>query len=301
MKKKKIIVYLLASIILGMQLNYSYTIAYADVNNKGLEVNNNNQSVNLNKVKNINFNKNELRIGETLEVYVDIEKLDNASSVYAQFWFPGNPLYYELKYNEKLGLYTANIKIEESFKYKTLDLIAIEIRNAGGNNIEYQSNLCVTILDEKGIADNEKPIINSININKNEIMVGELLEILVDAIDDASGIKEIKSSIYVNGQYEELRFSYDEAKKIYKSYFEITEDLKYKTIRLNNVVVTDNADKSITWEEGIDISVLQDNGGKDHIKPIVKSVNFDKGEYKVGDFLKLYVDTYDNESGIQFC
>ena len=166
--------------------------------------------------------------------------------------------------------------------------------------MQYQSGLSVTVADENGVIDKEKPLINSVKINKNEISVGEKLEVLVDATDDVSGISEVKSSVYVNGEYKELKFSYDEVDKVYKSYFEITEDLKYKTIRVTIVTVTDKADKSTSSSDWINVSVLDEKGNKDDIKPVIKSIKFDKEYYNAGDTLKLYVDAYDDESRIQF-
>lgn len=302
MKKKKVIISLFTSMLLVMQLCINPIVTYADVNNENEESTNNDEGIGQKetKVKNIYFNKNEINVGDTLKIFAEIENVPEGSKVYAQLWFPQNPLYYELNYNEELGLYTEDIKIEEAFRYKTLNLIGIDIRSENESSMQYQSGLSVTVADENGVIDKEKPLINSVKINKNEISVGEKLEVLVDATDDVSGISEVKSSVYVNGEYKELKFSYDEVDKVYKSYFEITEDLKYKTIRVTIVTVTDKADKSTSSSDWINVSVLDEKGNKDDIKPVIKSIKFDKEYYNAGDTLKLYVDAYDDESRIQF-
>lgn len=302
MKKKKVIISLFTSMLLVMQLCINPIVTYADVNNENEESTNNDEGIGQKetKVKNIYFNKNEINVGDTLKIFAEIENVPEGNKVYAQLWFPQNPLYYELNYNEELGLYTADIKIEEAFRYKTLNFIGIDIRSENESSMQYQSGLSVTVADENGVIDKGKPLINSVKINKNEISVGEKLEVLVDATDDVSGISEVKSSVYVNGEYKELKFSYDEVDKVYKSYFEITEDLKYKTIRVTIVTVTDKADKSTSSSDWINVSVLDEKGNKDDIKPVIKSIEFDKEYYNAGDTLKLYVDAYDDESGIQF-
>ena len=97
--------------------------------------------------------------------------------------------------------------------------------------MQYQSKLSVIVADENGITDRGAPAINSVKVNKSEIAVGENLEVLVDASDDVSGVEEVKGSLYINGQYKELKFSYDKTSNLYKSNFKIREDLKYKSIK----------------------------------------------------------------------
>lgn len=302
MKNKKSIISLLTSMLLVMQLCISPIITYADVSNEVIVTDNNDEVIveDETKVENVRFNKSEVNVGDTLELLANIENLHEGSRVYAQLWFPQNNLEYEIKYSEELKLYTAEIKIEESFRYKTLNLLAIEIRNENESSMQYHPKLSVIVADENGITDKVAPVINSINVNKNEIQVGETLEVLVDATDDVSGISQVSGSVFINGKYNELKFSYDEAKKLYMGYFEITEDLINKTIGITNIAVIDKSDKSSYSQELINVSVVDGNGNKDDIKPVINSIKFDKEYYKTGDTLKLYVDAYDNESGIQF-
>ncbi|MFU7515518.1 LPXTG cell wall anchor domain-containing protein [Clostridium sp. HCS.1] len=302
MKNKKSIISLLTSMLLVMQLCISPIITYADVSNEVIVTDNNDEVIveDETKVENVRFNKSEVNVGDTLELLANIENLHEGSRVYAQLWFPQNNLEYELKYSEELKLYTAEIKIEESFRYKTLNLLAIEIRNENESSMQYHPKLSVIVADENGITDKVAPVINSINVNKTEIQVGETLEVSVDATDDVSGISQVSGSVFINGKYNELKFSYDEAKKLYMGYFEITEDLINKTIGITNIAVIDKSDKSSYSQELINVSVVDGNGNKDDIKPVINSIKFDKEYYKTGDTLKLYVDAYDNESGIQF-
>lgn len=302
MKNKKSIISLLTSMLLVMQLCISPIITYADVSNEVIVTDNNDEVIveDETKVENVRFNKSEVNVGDTLELLANIENLHEGSRVYAQLWFPQNNLEYELKYSEELKLYTAEIKIEESFRYKTLNLLAIEIRNDNESSMQYHPKLSVIVADENGITDKVAPVINSINVNKTEIQAGETLEVSVDATDDVSGISQVSGSVFINGKYNELKFSYDEAKKLYMGYFEITEDLINKTIGITNIAVIDKSDKSSYSQELINVSVVDGNGNKDDIKPVINSIKFDKEYYKTGDTLKLYVDAYDNESGIQF-
>lgn len=303
MKNKKSIISLLTSMLLVMQLCISPIITYADVSNEVIGKDNNDDEVIVGddtKVENVRFNKSEVNVGDTLKLLANIENLHEGSRVYAQLWFPQNNLEYELKYNEELKLYTAEIKIEESFRYKTLNLLAIEIRNDNESSMQYHPKLSVIVADENGITDKVAPVINSINVNKTEIQVGETLEVSVDATDDVSGISQVSGSVFINGKYNELKFLYDEAKKLYMGYFEITEDLINKTIGITNIAVIDKSDKSSYSSELINVSVVDGNGNKDDIKPVINSTKFDKEYYKTGDTLKLYVDAYDKESGIQF-
>lgn len=299
--KKRTIISLLTSVLLVMQLCINPITTYADVNSDVIgETNDEVMGQELTKVKNLYFNKSEVKVGENLEIFADIENLQEGSKVYVHLWFPQKNLEYELTYNEELKLYTTNIKIEEGFKYKTLNLLGIEIRNNNESSMQYQSKLSVIVADENGITDRVAPVINSVKVNKSEIAVGENLEVLVDASDDVSGVAEVKGSLNINGQYRELKFSYDEASNLYKSNFKIPENLKYKTIGVTNIAVTDNSDKSSYSQDLINVSVVDEKGNKDNVKPVIKSIEFDKEYYKSGDNLKLYVDAYDNETGIQF-
>lgn len=109
------------------------------------------------KWKIFNFNKSEVKVGETLEIFADIENIQEGNKVYAHLWFPQNNLEYELTYNKELKLYTTNIKIEEGFRYKTLNLLGIEIRNNNESSMQYQSKLSVIVADENGITDRGAP------------------------------------------------------------------------------------------------------------------------------------------------
>ena len=299
--KKRTIISLLTSVLLVMQLCINPITTYADVNSDVIgETNDEIMGQELTKVKNLYFNKSEVKVGETLEIFADIENLQEGSKVYVHLWFPQKNLEYELTYSEELKLYTTNIKIEEGFKYKTLNLLGIEIRNNNESSMQYQSKLSVIVADENGITDRVAPVINSVKVNNREIAVGENLEVLVDASDDVSGVAEVKGSLYINGQYKELKFSYDEASNLYKSNFKIPEDLKYKTIGITNIAAIDNSDKSSYSQDLINVSVVDEKGNKDNIKPVIKSIELDKEYYKSGDNLNLYVDAYDNETGIQF-
>ena len=299
--KKRIINSLLTLGLLVMQLCINPITTYADVNSEVIVGTNDKVIAKEDaKVKNLYFNKSEVKVGETLEIFADIENIQEGNKVYAHLWFPQNNLEYELTYNKELKLYTTNIKIEEGFRYKTLNLLGIEIRNNNESSMQYQSKLSVIVADENGITDRGAPAINSVKVNKSEIAVGENLEVLVDASDDVSGVAEVKGSLYINGQYKELKFSYDKTSNLYKSNFKISEDLKYKTISVTNISVTDNSDKSSYSQDLIKVSVVDEKGNKDNIKPVIKSMEFDKEYYKSGDNLKLYVDAYDNETGIQF-
>ena len=275
--KKRIINSLLTLGLLVMQLCINPITTYADVNSEVIVGTNDKVIAKEDaKVKNLYFNKSEVKVGETLEIFADIENIQEGNKVYAHLWFPQNNLEYELTYNKELKLYTTNIKIEEGFRYKTLNLLGIEIRNNNESSMQYQSKLSVIVADENGITDRGAPAINSVKVNKSEIAVGENLEVLVDASDDVSGVEEVKGSLYINGQYKELKFSYDKTSNLYKSNFKIREDLKYKTISVTNISVTDNSDKSTYFQDLIKVSVVDEKGNKDNIKPVIKSIEFDK-------------------------
>ncbi len=302
MKNKKSFISLLTSMLLVIQLCISPIITYADVDEDNIGTDNYNEVIGGEeiKVENIRFSKTEVKVGETLELFANIENLQEGNRVYAQLWFPQNNLEYELTYNEELQLYVAEIEIQESFRYKTIDLLGIEICNENESYMQYHPKLSVIVADENGVTDKVAPVINSITVNKTEIQVGETLEIAVDATDDVSGIAQVSASAYINGQYKKIEFSYDETKKLYLGYFKITEDLINKTIGITNISVIDNSNKDTYSSELINISVIDETGNKDNIKPVIKSIKFDKEYYNTGDTLKLYVDAYDNESGIQF-
>ena len=99
MKKKRVVISFLTSILLVMQSILNPIVTYADVNNENTEQSNE-AALNLEetKVKELYFNKNELKVGETLEIFARVENVPEGSHLFAHLWFPENPLYYELKY-----------------------------------------------------------------------------------------------------------------------------------------------------------------------------------------------------------
>ena len=122
MKNKKSIISLLTSVLLVMQLCINPIITYADVNAHNIGITNDDKVIakEETKVKNVYFNKSEVSVGETLEIFADIENLHEGSRVYANIWFPQNNLEYELNYSEELKLYTTNIKMKKTLDIKPL-------------------------------------------------------------------------------------------------------------------------------------------------------------------------------------
>ena len=258
-------------------------------------------------LNNINFNKNKIKVGETLEITFDVS--DNLSGVdyinitytIGDYW--DNRNIYKNENNE----FKYSILITENMVYKDLVFSHINIYDNTGNNTrlseEYLSNYSVSVGDINGKFDLEKPKFNSITVNKNLVKPGENLIISIDATDDL-GIKSVTANINIG--YETLYdvpFNYNNITKKYEYTIPIQAYMKYKLIKIGNIAIRDKADKITSIYNYAndyieDIFITNENGLIDITAPELIKFNISTKSPKVGDTVELSVEATDNLSGI---
>lgn len=157
-KKSKRIFSLLVSILFVMQLGINPVITYADVNNEDAEKTNYNESTDSQEieVKNIYFNRNEFMVGETLEIFADIENVSEENTIYEFLWAPQTPFYYKLSYNEKLGIYKVSFDITEDMLGSEVKIYELRVTDRG-NNRHSETPSVTCIVDKNGEISPEEP------------------------------------------------------------------------------------------------------------------------------------------------
>ena len=257
-------------------------------------------------LNNINFNPNEVKVGDNLEITFDV--YDNLSGIKYMYcyYYIGNEWRSVDVYKDKNNQYKMQIPITEDMIYKTIRFSYINIEDNTGNSIGYQQEelekYTINVLDKNGQADNENPQINSITANKESLKVGEELILSVDVTDDTK-IKNVYGEIYIGSSFNRVDFIYDETTEKYIYKLTVTKELEYKNITVQSIGAVDISGKNsylynYSGEYLKPIKIIDENGVNDDIAPTFNSISFNKNTIKVGDKLSILVSATDQLSGV---
>lgn len=152
--------------------------------------------------------------------------------------------------------------------------------------------------------DNAPPIFNSIKADKNQVGVGEEVNIFIDAIDDDTYIsqstveycnEETNKSIVTSLAYNEKSKNF-QGKLHINDYFDSGE-WKIDAVRLQDIEGNEYIDyQSENILDTANFTVLNDKNLIDVNAPIIKNISFDKESYKVGELMRVSIEAEDLET-----
>ena len=255
---------------------------------------------------------NEVRVGEQAEIYIDITgEVNEINSVEISYILNGEEEYlakYEYAYMDKnTGLYKANIDIREDMLYRIIEFKAIQIMSIDGKRLNFDnydfSKYNISIVDQNGLIDMKAPTLKEVTVNTESPKIGEVFEIYVDAEDDVSGIGKVNlEASFVMGEYINEELKYDEELKKYKYSMKITEIMKYKRMKIENITVTDRTGKETKrygYQLGITSITISDlDGNIDIQEPKFNGITISKNIVKIGESVDILIDAVDEQSGI---
>lgn len=255
----------------------------------------------------ISINKDILKIGERLEFTLKasddisgIDRVESGISIGSEY------RNLEFKYDESDLSYKYFLDITEDMIYSRIRLNWITIYDKAGNythvEMDILNKIQASVVGSDGISDNEPPVFNKLTFSKEQINVGDNLEIYVEASDALSGIYEVSTSILVGEQWEYYIMQYDDTIEKYKCTISITEDMYYKKIKVENLTIRDKAGNELNlWGEDLgsnSVYVTGENGEVDNVDPIFNGFTTNISVPKPGDILEVYIDAKDEGSGI---
>ncbi|MEB9983194.1 triple tyrosine motif-containing protein [Bacillus cereus] len=150
-------------------------------------------------LKNITFSKDVVKIGESMEVYVDAEDTDSGiESIYVAFRSPsggGRLAVYNFDRDEK-GRWVKTANIPEFSENGEWVYDYITIKDRAGNSLyidkdwDKYSHGTFKVEGQTEV-DTTPPVLKNITFSKDVVKIGESMEVYVDAEDTDSGIESI--------------------------------------------------------------------------------------------------------------
>ena len=156
----------------------------------------------------------------------------------------------------------------------------------------------VSILDEKGNKDDIKPVIKSVEFDKEYYKFGDTLKLYVDAYDNETGIQFIEAYIKIGIYTKLVSLQYNEDLNKYVGEIYLSEDMIGSKITLANLRVADNAYNYADFNEDVSAYILDNDGQLDKEAPVVTSIEFNKDKLNLNDKLEITLNATDNISGI---
>ncbi|MGZ7220314.1 hypothetical protein, partial [Bacillus sp. BC08] len=150
-------------------------------------------------LKNITFNKNVVKAGESIEMYVDAEDADSGiEEIFVTLINPSKNKTESVSIFERddKGRWAKTINIPEFSESGEWAYDSITILDRAGNALriygEWEKYPLKTFKVEGQTKwDTTPPVLKNITFNKNVVKAGESIEMYVDAEDADSGIEEI--------------------------------------------------------------------------------------------------------------
>ncbi|MEI4829875.1 Ig-like domain-containing protein [Bacillus sp. FJAT-53711] len=251
--------------------------------------------------KSVTVNKNAAIAGDTIEVSIEAE--DTESGVGSVKVYYKSPITQkgqsaDLSYNPEINKYIGYIKIDKDFGSGVWKIDNIFITDTAGNSLFvansdlYHDTAVGKDLSGGNFAvsgtspDTTKPTFKSVTVNKNAALVGDSVEVSIEAEDTESGVQSIylyyQSPIAQKLQYVSL--SYNSGTNKYVGYIKTNEYFESGVWKINSIYITDAADNTLSIYNkdfrpesgGIDLSnadLLITKPGEDLIAPAAPKVN----------------------------
>jgi hypothetical protein len=262
-------------------------------------------------IKGVTVDKTEARPGDI--VTVSIDAVDDQSEInYLSVTYQTGKNRYTSQgavYNPETGKYDAKFSIDDdspSGKWSIYSIYASDSVYNGGYiyNGEEQdlSSGDFSVINEN--ADMTAPTVQSVSVDKNEAQPGDEVKVIVEAVDEKSGIKQVYMSLDGSkGGYLWQDAVYNPDTKRYEATFLITETTKPGTWGISHIGVIDNAgNENSLNSDDFDFSPSEFtviNPNADMTPPKVNSVTVDKKEAHPGDKVKVILDVTDDKSGVE--
>jgi len=250
-------------------------------------------------INSLELNKTDyLKIGDDLEVYVEASDIDSGiKSVTASIsglFMDSKKI--ELKYNEEKKLYVGKLHITEDYLDKIIDYVSVNVIDNGGK--ETYESIYTRLYVREFDVDYDNPIVSSVEYNKENLNIGDIFTLTVDAVDEGSGITSVEAGITIGYEYSRYPLIYDETIKKYVVNIEITKEMKYSKIEIASVVVKDKVGNQQYKHLYDYLYILDENGRADDKGPILNNISYST-IVKAGNNIDIIVDAEDELSGIK--
>ncbi|MEK4892182.1 triple tyrosine motif-containing protein [Bacillus sp. FSL M7-0996] len=220
-------------------------------------------------LKNITYNKDVVKAGESIQMYVDAEDVDSGiDNIYVSLWNPSKNKsldVYGFTKDEK-GRWTSTVNIPEFSESGEWGYNYIIIRDRAGNEtyIKWdldQYKLGTFKVEGQTNWDTKLPVLKNITYNKDVVKAGESIQMYVDAEDVDSGIDNIYVSLWNPSKNKSL------------DVYGFTKDEKGRWTSTVNI-----PEFSESGEWGYNYIIIRDRAGNETY------IKWDLDQYKLGTF-----------------
>ncbi|WP_410490832.1 triple tyrosine motif-containing protein [Bacillus tropicus] len=265
-------------------------------------------------LKNITFNKNVVKAGESIEMYVDAEDADSGiEEIFVTLINPSKNKTESVSIFERdeKGRWAKTINIPELSESGEWAYDSITILDRAGNALriygEWEKYLLKTFKVEGQTKwDTTPPVLKNITFNKNVVKAGESIEMYVDAEDTDSGIEEIFVTLInpSKNKTESVSIFERDDKGRWAKTINIPELSESGEWAYDSITILDRAGNALRiygeWEKyPLKTFKVEGQTKWDTTPPVLKNITFNKNVVKAGESIEMYVDAEDTDSGIE--
>lgn len=261
------------------------------------------------KLVSTKVNTNTAKSGDVIKFEIDTsDEISGIKDVQLKYTVLGISNSKVLTYNKTSKKYEMIMTISEDMEYSSIIPTSLQIRDNALNitiiKADELKELIVNVPGENGEIDVSKPVIKSINIDKNKIKPGEEATISFDISDDLSGIKEAQVVLTAGGYSASYLYrtnlEYNESNKKYECKLIVKDYYIYEKIYISNIYVWDNVGNSlgVKYSDEYCICITDNDGNTDNEKPILNSASISKTAIDKGDAPIIRLNVKDDLSRI---
>jgi phosphotransferase system HPr-like phosphotransfer protein len=294
--------------------NYDYIYSQEDIDlsTAGYTVINDKIEITPPTVNGVSVDMSEARPGDTVKVSVDVTDESGVASVYVDLNSDNGSWGTTAEYNPETNLYEVFLTITDDFRPGQWGIYAVEVRDNHDNEKYYYdgqdadfSAADFTVINEN--IDVAPPIIQGVSVDKKEAYLGDQVTVSIDAIDDKSGIQDLRVNLE-NSYYGsmEVEATLNEETGKYEAKLEITDSIRSGNWSINGIYVSDNNYNGAYYSDGYeghdfsnaDFTVT--NANDDVTPPTLNGVSVDKQEVQAGEKVTITIDAEDDKAGIRY-